>query len=157
MNAKIIVPAIMVPVAIIAIVYVVSLDEPHGPFDCRYKYGKGTPEMFECLEKFHDNAPLPATITLKQDQTTTYRNLTFWFYDIEDSRCPSDVTCVWEGEVKVMIHIRNQTHKISAQFTPNHSVTYIQPYNITLTDIQPYPVSTEKADYTATLEIQNLR
>jgi len=154
---KLLILVIIALIAIIAIVYTLSLDKPQRPSDCRQIHGKGTPEMFECLEKFRNNAPLPATIQIKQDETITYRNLSFWFYDIEDSRCPSDVTCIWEGEVKVMINIRNQTHKISAQFTPNYSVTYIHPYNITLTNIQPYPVSTEKPDYTATLKIESLQ
>ena len=154
---KIIIPAIIAAVAVSALVYVTSADEIQLPSDCRLKYGKGTPEMFECLERFHDNAPLPVTIQIKQDEIITYRNLTLWFYDIEDSRCPSDVTCMWEGQVNVMINIRNETDKISAQFTPNHSLTYITPYNITLTDIQPYPISTERPDYTATLKIEDMK
>ena len=42
-------------------------------------------------------------------ETVTYDNLKLYFYDVEDSRCPSDVTCVWEGEVVAMIQISNQT------------------------------------------------
>jgi len=95
------------------------------------------------------------TIQLNLGETKQYDNLELRFYDIEDSRCPLDVTCVWEGQVRVMVNIRNDTDTISARFTPGHTVSYITPYNVTLTDIQPHPVTTEKPEYTATLDIIN--
>ena len=52
--------------------------------------------------------------------------------------------------------MKNQTHNISGYFTPNLTLNYIAPYNITLKDIQPHPISTEKPDYIATLEIITL-
>lgn len=93
------------------------------------------------------------TIKIPFDQTFQYEDLELYFYDVEDSRCPTDVTCIWEGQVTAMIHVKNQTHKISGYFTPNHSINYITPYNVTLVDIQPHPISTEKPDYVVTLEI----
>jgi hypothetical protein len=86
-------------------------------------------------------------------ETVSHENLKLYFYDIEDSRCPSDVKCIWEGKVAVMIHISNQTHKIGGSLEIGYPVTYISPYTVTLVDVKPYPVSTEKADYTATLDI----
>lgn len=95
-------------------------------------------------------------VVLKIGQVFHYIDLELEFYDIEDSRCPLDVTCIWEGKVTAMIHVRNQTHKIAGFFIPGHTVSYISPYNITLIDIQPHPVSTEKPDYVATLKITKL-
>ena len=92
-------------------------------------------------------------LEIKFDQKIRVGDLELYFYDIEDSRCPLDVTCIWKGNVTAMIHVKNQTHKIAGYFTPGYTLTYITPYNVTLVDIQPYPISTEKSDYVATLDI----
>ena len=86
-------------------------------------------------------------------ETISYENLKLYFYDVEDSRCPSDVTCIWEGKVSAMIHISNQTHKIGGPLEISYSITHISPYTITLVDVKPHPVSTEKPGYVAILEI----
>lgn len=97
------------------------------------------------------------SIQLNLGETIQYDNLELSFYDIEDSRCPLDVMCVWEGQVLVMVNISNDTDTIPARFTPGHTVSYITPYNVTLTDIRPHPITTEKSEYTATLEIVNTK
>ena len=97
------------------------------------------------------------TVQIKLGETIQYERLELRFYDIEDSRCPLDVTCVWEGQVLVMVNISNDTDSISAQFTPGHTVSYIVPWNVTLTGIEPHPITTEKPDYTATLDIINTK
>ena len=86
-------------------------------------------------------------------QTVTYENLMLYFYDIEDSRCPSDVTCVWEGRVLAMIRVSNSTHDVGGPQEIGFVQKTFPPYLITLKDIQPYPVSTEKPDYVVTLNI----
>ena len=93
-------------------------------------------------------------ITVKFGETVSYENLKFYFYDIEDSRCPSDVTCVWEGQVFAMIRISNATHDIGGYRDIGNVEKSFPPFVVTLKDIQPYPVSTEKPDYVATLEIE---
>lgn len=93
-------------------------------------------------------------ITVKFGETVSYESLKFYFYDIEDSRCPSDVTCIWEGKVSAMIRISNATLDIGGSREIGNVAKYFPPYVITLTDIQPYPISTEKPDYVATLEIE---
>jgi len=95
---------------------------------------------------------------IKMNQKIQFRDLELHFYDIEDSRCPLDVTCVWEGKVTVMMQIKNQTHKNAASFTPGYTVSYHTPYEITLVDIQPHPISTQDAtdEYVATISISKL-
>ena len=92
---------------------------------------------------------------IKMNQVIWFEDLELHFRDIEDSRCPLDVTCVWEGKVTVMINIQNQTHKNAAYFTPGSTDTYHIPYEITLVDIQPHPISTHDStdEYVATLSI----
>ena len=124
--------------------------------NCHDENGKIT-GFLNCTLIHEDfSLPNPFTVRIPFDQTFQYEDLELYFYDIEDSRCPLDVTCVWEGEVTAMIHVRNQTHKTTGFFTPNYTITYIVPYNVTLVDIQPHPISTEKPDYIVTLEITKL-
>ena len=96
------------------------------------------------------------TIEIKLGEKTQVSDLVLNFGDIEDSRCPSDLTCVWEGKVTAMIAIKNQTHRISGLFTPGDTLSYIKPYEVTLVDVQPYPISTEEAKYVATINISQL-
>ena len=113
--------------------------------------------FLKCIYIHEDFAlPNPFKVVIPFDQTFQYEDLELFFYDVEDSRCPLDVTCIWEGEVTAMIHVRNQTHKTAGYFTPGYTISYITPYNVTLVDVQPHPVSTEKPDYIATLEITKL-
>jgi len=90
-------------------------------------------------------------------KTVSLDNLKITFYDIEDSRCPSDVTCIWEGKVSVMIRVSNGTLNIGGPQPIGFVQKSFQPYLITLKDIHPYPVSTEKLDYVATLKITEPR
>jgi len=46
---------------------------------------------------------------IKLHQTLSIDNLDVEFSGIEDSRCPSDVTCIWEGRASVTLRIYNQT------------------------------------------------
>ncbi|MCV0366355.1 MAG: hypothetical protein K5798_03690 [Nitrosopumilus sp.] len=92
-------------------------------------------------------------IEIKFGETVQYEDLNLSFYDIEDSRCPLDVTCIWEGKVTAMVHTSNQTHKIGAGFEIGYLLTHITPYTITLLDVKPHPISTEKPDYVAILDI----
>ncbi|MCV0409618.1 hypothetical protein [Nitrosopumilus sp.] len=92
-------------------------------------------------------------IEIKLGETILYENLNLSFYDIRDSRCPLDVTCIWEGKVTAMISTSNQTHKIGGLFEIGYPLTYMTPYTITLIDVKPHPISTEKSDYVAILDV----
>ena len=79
----------------------------------------------------------------------------------EDSRCPSDVNCVWAGNAVVTVEftegqctttLRLNTHQ-SPQTPENPKVG---PYRVKLVKLDPYPRSTQKisaGDYTATLVV----
>ena len=95
-------------------------------------------------------------IEIKFGEIVSYEDLNLNFYDIGDSRCPLDVTCLWEGDVTVSMSIKNQTFRTSVGFTSDYVFSYITPYEITLVDIQPHPISTEKSDYVAAINISKL-
>ena len=91
-------------------------------------------------------------VKLHLDQEISADGLTFILHDVNDSRCPSDVTCVWGGYVTAMINIKNQTHSEMVDFVPGDGYTFFWPYKIALLDVSPYPVSTYKPDdYVVTL------
>jgi hypothetical protein len=79
----------------------------------------------------------------------------------EDSRCASDVQCVWAGNALVRLTLG------SADGTPSEGAlnttldpkqTLIAGYTIRLVDLKPYPRSTRKIspnEYVATFEVTN--
>ena len=76
--------------------------------------------------------------------------------DVEDSRCPSDVYCVWEGTVTAKISLERGVHDLGIH---NISLAMIEDeqmfdgYYIRLTNVEPYPESTnpiEPTDYVLT-------
>ena len=88
-----------------------------------------------------------------------------FFEVLTDSRCPSDVTCVWEGESSVKINFRVgtentpltlSTHKTMGQ---GPQVDTLGSYVIQLLEVNPYPVSTQQVpeeDYEIRLQIDEL-
>lgn len=100
--------------------------------------------------------PNPFRVDLEFGKTFQHDDLNIKFYDIEDSRCPLDVTCIWEGNVTAMLNVSNQTHDIGGPIPIGFTIDYIKPYEITLTEIQPPPISTKKPDYVATLQIKKI-
>ena len=74
-----------------------------GPFNCmisRHDYSSPP------LSSESENYQLDEPFVIKMDQRIQFEDLELYFYDIEDSRCPLDVTCVWEGKVAVMLNIK---------------------------------------------------
>lgn len=93
---------------------------------------------------------------IKLHQTLSVDNLDITFLRIDDSRCPSDVTCIWEGRASVALRIYNQTQYHTVTLTTGENTTlYADSYEINLVDILPYPVSTKdiSEEYVATLSI----
>ena len=124
---------IIIPIVVVIIVFIAFVgDQP----------------LNELEESFLDKQ-----IKIVFGNTIHFDELELYFYDIEDSRCPLDVVCIWEGQVTVMIYVNNQTDKIPVHFTLGDTISYITPYRITLIDVEPHPISTEKPEYIATLSI----
>jgi len=120
----------------------------------------GTPEIISLpdLEK-------PVTIKFGESlQINTEGDGLSFIEVVEDSRCASDVTCVWEGRVTVglLIERGGQAPKnvlLSLGGLSEGHVTELLIENIwvRLVDVSPYPISTESTqveDYTVILEIE---
>jgi uncharacterized Zn finger protein len=77
-----------------------------------------------------------------------------------DSRCASDVVCIWAGEVKVVLNVSiNNQDKGDTTLTlgagnTDQSIENIGGYSVKVLAVNPYPVSThqiEQSEYIVTL------
>ncbi len=82
---------------------------------------------------------------------------------INDSRCPKDVQCVWEGSAKVgfsiQIHETKTQHNFTLETLPSENDTTIGNFNIKLRELSPYPTSNKVLPYykyEAEIEIKEL-
>jgi hypothetical protein len=74
----------------------------------------------------------------------------------EDSRCPRDVTCIWAGEVKVQLEIREASQGASQMEILEGGSTVAGAYRVTLVRVEPLPTSTARIapqEYRATLKM----
>lgn len=60
--------------------------------------------------------------------------------EITDSRCPTGVVCVWEGEVKVKINTFSGNSGEITFSTHNHLLDTLDIWTFRLLDVIPYPV-----------------
>lgn len=112
-----------------------------------------------------DEPQPPAPPIVKSEGQTSVKLLeTAVFKDIkimptkvlEDSRCASDVQCVWAGQVKIETEVVGKKDAIAHQFIEG-SVFSFEGYNITLAKVEPYPVSTKKiteGEYRFTFKVE---
>lgn len=101
---------------------------------------------------------LDKQFTIKTEQTISLDNLKVTFLEIvEDSRCPSDVTCVWQGRASIKLNAENKDHSEDMILTiGENSTAQIEMYKIDLIDLSPYPISkkiTSPEEYVATMNI----
>ncbi|MCE9617101.1 MAG: hypothetical protein K8Q88_01890 [Nitrosarchaeum sp.] len=99
---------------------------------------------------------LGESFMIKLHQTLSIDSLDVEFSGIEDSRCPLDVTCIWEGRASVTLYIYNQTQYRAITLNTNDAKTFrVDSYEINLIDVLPYPVSTKdiSEEYVATINI----
>jgi hypothetical protein len=104
-----------------------------------------------------------ATLNPGESYTSGDGNVTVTVLQVlEDSRCPADAMCIWQGNVKVLVEITVGTETQQATLTLGElldgdvtSVT-IAGHTVELTQVEPYPLAsqpTDPADYEVTLKI----
>lgn len=102
----------------------------------------------------------PEQLLLKTGQQKTAKTgrITIKFLElIEDSRCPTDVNCVWAGiaRIKVQLSKGGKTAIVELN-TQNEKATVFQGHTVTLKDLQPRQSTTSKyspSAYAATITI----
>jgi hypothetical protein len=95
-------------------------------------------------------------LTVKdQDLKVTFASLR------DDSRCPANATCVWEGDATILISVRQaNTEESPLELHTNRRFTQegkYQQYVIRLVALDPYPstnLEKQRRDYIATLHIR---
>jgi hypothetical protein len=66
---------------------------------------------------------------------------------ITDSRCPTGVVCVWQGEARVSIQTKGKsTGKITLSTYNNLTDTLESTWSFRLLDVKPYPVYQQPVD-----------
>ena len=108
----------------------------------------------------------PFDLQFAETNQSTEDDISVNFFEVlSDSRCPSDVTCVWEGESSVKINFKVgetdtpltlSTHKLQGQ---GPQADTLGNYVIRLLEVSPYPESTQQIpneDYEIRLQIDEL-
>lgn len=80
----------------------------------------------------------------------------------EDSRCPADVQCVWEGNgaIRLTLTGADETEVVILNSTLDPRQASFGPYTIGFRDLTPYPVSdepTDRGEYVARIAIVDTR
>jgi len=84
---------------------------------------------------------------------------------LDDSRCPSDVTCIWEGTVSAEVNIVKDGENRGKYVIPfglidSAASQSIDGFFIMLYDVKPYPISTNQitpSEYVATLIVSKIK
>jgi len=105
-------------------------------------------------------------VRIGETSSTDYENVSLTFLGVtEDSRCPSDVLCVWEGQATVRVNVvidGEDQGDISLTAREGHDDLDSQEvggYLISLVRLDPYPVSTEPIppeDYKAEVKVSQV-
>ena len=99
---------------------------------------------------------------LRFDETLTVHGLELSWLEVNDSRCPRDAVCVWEGEVGILLGVKDGKEDLgSFALTRHHdgderARVRIGNRVIELVDVGPYPAletTTDRAEYAASLAV----
>lgn len=98
----------------------------------------------------------PIKLHVNESTFLESENLQITLNNIDDSRCPSDVTCVWAGEAKVQLNLAHgeQSGNFTLSTMENSKPVSFDGYLISLIKVDPYPTSIKNitpADYLATV------
>lgn len=88
------------------------------------------------------NETVSSVITLNIEQITNYQNLLLRLVDIDDSRCPTGVTCIWAGQLIVNLEVTNELEeKVMLKLIRKREseIAYAFGYSLLLLDVAPHP------------------
>lgn len=119
----------------------------------------GVVSLAGCAPAVIKEAQLDQPFTLFVRQKATIEDLQIRFISVpEDSRCPSDVTCIWAGNAKIVlgVSLRESTTETAITLNTNTEPTeaLYAGYRIRFVSLKPIPVSgrtINPAEYHVTL------
>ena len=94
-------------------------------------------------------ASLDTPFELAVGQVAGVGDLKIEFWNVtEDSRCPTDVQCVWEGRVKIELRLSGADKTETVQLSPisGEDTAQYGGLQIRLLEVNPAPVSTEELE-----------
>ncbi len=110
-------------------------------------------EFTECPSTGDTTSPLEARI----DQEVSSGGVRITPLEIlEESRCPSDVTCIQAGTVRIRARLISGLGEAMQEFKIGQSIT-TEAESVTLTEVSPYPkagIKIKEADYLFQFEIK---
>lgn len=113
--------------------------------------------LFSCNDEInHEQYVYEYGMKVNDVFQTKSNSLKFRIKEINDSRCPKDVVCVWAGMVEVKLDVETPEKKVLSLNSYNNLADTIGVYEIRLVEVQPYPVSTKvikPEDYEVSLKI----
>lgn len=126
---------------------------PNMAFSCQRAQGSQTPVQLD----------QPFQLRLQEQVVIAADDLAIQFLEVsEDSRCPSDVQCVWAGQVSVRLQLstaENPAQQIvltDAAGPNSQSSAWVDGYHLQLVQVTPYPHTQHPIqinDYTLTLAV----
>lgn len=93
------------------------------------------------------------SITLPDGQVLSFEDV------VEDSRCPADAMCAWQGRVIVALALDGERFEVEFLRPDATSVT-VGGVVVDLRDVQPYPLASQPADvedYEVTVRVSQAR
>ena len=114
-----------------------------------------------------DEQPVPDSFSfgvenefkINGDYHSIDNSLNFSITEVNDSRCPSDVVCIWAGKADVTIKVENPVTGTITLSTYDNPVDTVGNYSFKIIDVLPYPISTKTIqlkDYVVMLKIEKL-
>ena len=118
-----------------------------------------------CIQNIPD-LDVPFQLKINQVAFIKSENIKIIFMNVtEDSRCPSDVECIWEGQVTIVINIFKNNQFIgefnltSRTGFDELAIKEFDGYSINLIKVEPYPISTqiiELSDYIVIFNVSKI-
>lgn len=130
-------------------------------FSCSNNYNSHLSPEKNAVNVINSSLEQEVTIKLGQNIFLSQEDLHIEFVSIlSDSRCPLDVSCIWEGNAKIEIKI-NKTNFKSTSIKLNTSSRFLNEgsyfnYKVKLIDLKPYPrtdIIIKENDYSVTLVV----
>ena len=93
------------------------------------------------------------------DYLSNTNSLKFKITEINDSRCPSDVVCIWAGKADVKIEVESPVTGAINLSTYDNPVDTVGNFSFEIIDVLPYPISTKTIqleEFNVTLKIVEL-
>lgn len=125
--------------------------------------------FFSCDNNSGLNGPLVINDVnkIRQQETLSDSEISIHFDEVtEDSRCPEDVYCFWEGNAKIKFTLTIKEDNVvipfelySTEMTPLQmkSDTILSDYRVEVISLFPYPEANERipqASYTAEIRVE---